>query len=174
MQALVADLRYALRTLRNSPGFTAVAVLTLALGIGANLAIFSLVNRILLQPPPGLERPGELVLVGRTVNGEGFDTFSYPDYGDLRAGCRACAGLAAYSTVPFHLSTGGASERIRGALVSGDYFAVLGTPPALGRIFLGDGVRPGDPPALAINCLAPSMRRLNAAGGLSRPAANFD
>ena len=174
MQALVADLRYALRTLRNSPGFTAVAVLTLALGIGANTAIFSLVNRILLQPPPGLERPGELVLVGRTVNGEGFDTFSYPDYGDLRAGCRACAGLAAYSTVPFHLSTGGASERIRGALVSGDYFAVLGMRPALGRFFLGDEDRPGDPRAVAIISHALWVRRFGARADMARGAVSLD
>ena len=155
------DLRYALRTLAKSPGFTAVAVLTLALGIGANTAMFTLVNNILM-PPPGLERPGELVLVGRTVRGEGFDTFSYPDYVDLREGCRVCTSLAASSTVPFHLSTGGASERIRGALVSGNYFSTLGLRPRLGRFFLPDEDRPGDPRAVAVISHGLWVRRFGA------------
>jgi predicted permease len=143
MDALLQDLRFALRTLARSPGFTAVAVLTLALGIGANTAVFTLVDALLLRPPPHVARPHDLLLIGRTVENEGFDTFSYPDYTDLRDQSRTLAGVAAYVSVPFHVSGATATERVRGALVSWNYFAVLGTPAFRGRFFQKEEDRPG-------------------------------
>jgi predicted permease len=136
VRAFLADLRIGARLLRRSPGFTAVAVFTLALGIGANTTVFAIVNSLLLRPMPGVARPAELALVGRTQQGEGFDTFSYPDFLDYQAGTRTLSGLAAYHPLGAHLSTGGASDRVRAALVSGSFFRVLGVTAALGRTFL--------------------------------------
>src|SRR5437879_13388413 len=89
------DLKFAFRQLLKNPGFTAVAVLTLALGIGANTAIFSLVNALLLRPLPGIEDPNELVLVGRTYHGSGFDTLSFPDFLHVGDHASGFSGLAA-------------------------------------------------------------------------------
>jgi predicted permease len=150
MDTALQDLRYALRQLRASPGFTTAAVLTVGLGIGANTAIFSLINALLLRPLPHIARPHEIVQLGRTVEGEGFDTFSYPDYADVRDWTTTLAGVAAHRVVPMHLSGFGATERGRGALVSANYFAVLGTEPALGRFFHPDEDRPGSPAMVAV------------------------
>src|SRR5262245_9147479 len=143
MDSLLQDLRYALRTLARSPGFTAAVVLTLALGIGANTAIFTLVNALLWRPLPHVARPDDVVLIGRTVDGQGFDTFSYADYTDVASQSRSLDGVAASFTAPFHVSGAGATERVRGAVVSWNYFAVLGTAPAYGRFFQPDDDRPG-------------------------------
>jgi len=145
MGTLLQDLRYALRSLQKSPGFTAAVVLTLSLGIGANTAIFSIVNALLLRDLPYLTRPEELLLIGRTVNTEGFDTFSYPDYVDLRDQTRTFQGVAAVTNAPVHVSGAQATERARGGIVSGNYFAVLGTAPAYGRFFTPDEDRPNNP-----------------------------
>jgi predicted permease len=152
MDTLLQDLRYALRSLQKTPGFTAAVVLTLSLGIGANTAIFSMVNALLLRDLPHVRRTSELVLIGRTVNNEGFDTFSYPDYVDLRDQSQTLQGVAALSVVPVHVSGTGATERARGALVSANYFTVLGTSPAHGRFFAPDEGRPGNPvPAVVLS-----------------------
>jgi predicted permease len=145
VSTLASDIGYAIRSLAKSPGFTIAAVLTLALGIGANTAIFSIINALLLRDLPHVERPAELTLIGRTVNNEGFDTFSYPDYVDLRNQARTLAGVAAVTTVPVHVSGSDATERARGALVSANYFEILGTSPAHGRFFAPDEDRPGHP-----------------------------
>lgn len=145
MDTLLQDLRYALRTLQKSPGFTAAVVLTLALGIGANTAIFTIVNALLLRDLPHVTRSDELLLIGRTVNNEGFDTFSYPDYIDLRDGTRVFTGVASVTTVPVHVTGTGATERARGAIVSANYFEVLGTSPAHGRFFAPDEDNPANP-----------------------------
>ena len=143
MESLLQDIRYAIRTLARSPGFTAVAVLTLALGIGANSAVFTLVDALLLRPLPHLTQPDELLLIGRTVDNEGFDTFSYLDYSDLRDQSRTLAGVAAYFATPFHVSGRAATERVPGALVSWNYFTVLGTRAFRGRFFQAEEDRPG-------------------------------
>ncbi|HEX4946105.1 MAG TPA: ABC transporter permease [Blastocatellia bacterium] len=137
MQTLLQDLRYSLRRLRKSPGFTLIAILSLALGIGANTAIFSLVNTALLRPLPLVERPQEIVSVyGTFNNGAGDTLFSYPNYKDLRDRNDVFTGLLAYRFAPLSLSHQGNNERIWGYLVSGNYFDVLGAKPLLGRTFL--------------------------------------
>jgi len=150
MDTILQDLRYALRTLQKSPGFTAAVVLTLSLGIGANTAIFSIVNALLLRDLPHVTRPEQLLLIGRTLNNDGFDTFSYPDYVDLRAQSRTFQDVAAITTVPVHVSGTAATERVRGGIVSGNYFAVLGTSPARGRFFTPDEDRPSNPAQVVV------------------------
>ena len=113
LAGLLGDLRFGARMLRRAPGFTVTAALTIALGIGANTTMFSVLNALLLRPLPGMVQPGELVMIGRTQDGQGFDTFSYPDYVDYRDGSRSLAAIAASFIAPAHLSTGGASERWR-------------------------------------------------------------
>ncbi|HEV2396291.1 MAG TPA: ABC transporter permease [Candidatus Sulfotelmatobacter sp.] len=131
------DLRYGLRMLRKSPGFTAVAVLTLALGIGANTAIFSLINAVLLQPLPGIANPGQLVSLFRMQKNDPFGVNGYPDYVDYRDRNHSFSGLAAHAAVWMDLGTG-SPERIIGDIVTGNYFPVLGVRPALGRLIVPD------------------------------------
>ncbi len=150
MQTLLQDLRYSLRMLAKNPGFAAVAVLTLALGIGANSAIFSLINALLLRPLP-VEKPQELVaLYTSDYSGPLYGASSYPDYVDFRDRNDVFSGLVAYSVTPFSLSTGGESERVFGEVVSGNYFSVLGVHPALGRSFLPEEDRTPGAHAVAV------------------------
>ncbi len=145
MDTILQDLRYAFRSLLKTPGFTVAVVLTLSLGIGANTGIFTIINALLLRDLPQITRPGELLLIGRTIQNDGFDTFSYPDYADLRNQTRDFTGVAAFTTIPVHVTGTGATERARGAIVSGNYFDVLGTSPSLGRFFAPDEDRAGNP-----------------------------
>jgi len=145
---VVQDLRFGLRTLRKDPVFTLVAVFTLALGIGANAAIFSVVNALLLRPLDGVSQPGQLVQVGRQYTDKTtLSDSSYPDFVDYRAGNTVMSGLAAISPTAFHFSARGGTERVDGELVSGDYFDVLGVKPARGRLLspIDDRVDGGDP-----------------------------
>lgn len=138
MDALLRDLRYGVRGLLKSPGFTLVAVVTIALGIGVNSTIFSLVNAILLKPLP-VERPEELVDVyGRTATATSHDTDSFPNFVDYRTGSETLSGLMAYTNFFANLSVEGSSELVVGEIVSEDYFDVLGVQPALGRAFTPD------------------------------------
>src|SRR5882762_174140 len=133
MDTLLQDLRYAARALIKSPGFTAVAVLTLGLGIGANTAVFTLVNAALFRTPPG-ERPHELMWLAATRDfpeqpgrPRSYQRrFSLPEYRDYAAGTTAFIGLSAYQDAALALGSGGEPERINGMLVSGNYFQVLG------------------------------------------------
>src|SRR5207237_7239893 len=142
MVALWQDLRYGLRMLAKNPGFTAVAVLTLALGIGANTAIFSLTDQILLRRLP-VERPEELVVLrspgpktGRvSSDGDGAAPFSYPLYKELRDRNQVFAGLLARFAVSLSVAGQGQTERAAGGLVTGNAFEVLGVRPVLGRAF---------------------------------------
>ncbi len=134
------DVRFAARLLRRSPVFTAVAVVSLAVGIGANTTIFTVVNGLLVRPRPGLVETG-LVDVGRSQNGSGFDNMSYLNYVDYRdASGDVLQGLAAYSIDPrpMSLATGDTAIRIYGQYVSGNYFDVLGVRPEAGRFFRAD------------------------------------
>src|SRR5262245_26342601 len=137
LEELWQDLRYGGRILLKNPGFTLVAVITLALGIGAKTAIFSIVNAILLRSPTGVSEPEQLVQVGWTRNN--FKIISglrYPDYCDYRDQNTVFSGLAIMGSLPIHLSTGSDAERVTGALVSGNYFNVLGMKVRLGRTLM--------------------------------------
>src|SRR5437667_2523621 len=141
MTTWIQDLRYGLRILAKNPGFTSVAVATLALAIGANSTIFSLMNSTLLHSLPGIERQGELVGVYRShvKHGEAlnYDTLSYPNYKDCSDKNLVFSGLAAYAYTALDLTGGaGEAERVSGATVSGNYFDVLGVRPIRGRGFL--------------------------------------
>jgi predicted permease len=142
MDALAQDLRHALRGLGRSPGFTAATVLVLGLGIGANAAIFSLANAILLRPLPA-SHPDELVRLHGSGPEGGQRSVSYPDYADLRDQCEVFSGLAATSLVPVSVDRGAGNTQALGEVVSGNYFAVLGLQPLAGRFFGADEDRPG-------------------------------
>jgi predicted permease len=134
---VLEDTRYALRLWRKNPAFTLVVILTIALGIGANTTVFSVVNAILLRPLPGITDPARLISVSRIQDGNVFDNLGYPDYADYRDRCRSFSGLAAYSVVPLSMTTDG-TKRVPGDLVTENYFEVLGVKPAAGRL-LGSG-----------------------------------
>ncbi|HWO03079.1 MAG TPA: ABC transporter permease [Blastocatellia bacterium] len=140
MQTLFQDIRYSLRMLAKRPGFTAVAVITLALGIGANTAIFSLVNTVLLRPFP-VAHPDELYSLSVTGKNDAMLAFSYPEYVDFRDRNDVLAGLFAARISPMSLSRGGNNERLWGYLVSGNYFEVLGVSAVQGRTFTADDDR---------------------------------
>ena len=138
LEALVADTRYAIRALRASPGFTLVAVLSLALGIGANTAIFSLTNAVALKSLP-VAHPEELVALNL---GSGGDSFTNPLWEQLRDQPSLFAGSFAYGGNSFNLANGGEVRRVRGNWVSGGFFPVLGVRPIAGRLLdRGDDVR---------------------------------
>ncbi len=130
------DFLYAARMLRRNPGFAAAAVLTLALGIGANTAIFSLVDAVLLRALPVAE-PERLVLLTTTnARGETRDNFSYPQFAYLREHADLVAQVFAYAPIQLHLSAGDLTDAPAGLVVSDNYFAVLGVEPAIGRGFV--------------------------------------
>ncbi|HLW52535.1 MAG TPA: ABC transporter permease [Candidatus Angelobacter sp.] len=158
METLVQDVRYALRTLRRSPGFAATAILTLALGIGANTAIFTLINAVLLKSLP-VAAPQELVVIGdpedahsRTQGSPIVDYFSMPLYRDLEQGTRdVFSGMAASSEVHLVRVVKNGVEVTTNAtvvLTSGNYFSVLGVNPAFGRTFIEDGAKGANPVAV--------------------------
>jgi len=137
MQLLLQDLRYASRQVRKSPGFAAIAVLTVALGIGSNAAIFSFVDALYLKPLP-VSHPERLVRIyAQGPSGHYGAGFSYTEFEQLRDHNSSFSGLAVETQVAqLHLVSGGNSEEIRGEFVSGNYFSLLGVQPALGRSFL--------------------------------------
>jgi putative ABC transport system permease protein len=145
------DLRFALRQLRKSPGFTIIAVLTLALGIGANSAIFSVVNHVLLRPLP-YPHPERLVYLNEVINGT--DTaIALPDYVDWRKDSKSFEHLAMSRLESRNLSgiPGREPERISVAYVTANFFNVIGLPPQIGRTFSEDEDRPGAPSLAVIS-----------------------
>ena len=138
MTSLLQDFRYASRVLRRSPGFTLVAASTLAVGIAANTAVFSWIQAVLLRPLPGVTDGSRLVSFETTTpNGE-FIPNSYPDYRDYRDHMTLLSGLAVANPKAFSVGEEEHAERVWGELVSGNYFAVLGVKPILGRTFSPD------------------------------------
>jgi predicted permease len=135
---LLQDFRYGFRTLLHSPGFALVAVLMLAVGIAANTAVFSWIEAVLVQPLPGVAECSELVSFETiTPNGE-FIPNSYPDYRDYRDHLTMISSLAVATPSAFGVGEEDHAERVWGELVSGNYFAVLGVKPMLGRVFSPD------------------------------------
>ncbi|HZR78802.1 MAG TPA: ABC transporter permease, partial [Chthoniobacterales bacterium] len=148
MDSILQDLNYALRRLLKAPGFASVAILTLALAIGANTTVFSVLNTLILRPLP-VDRPQELVFFsGRG----GSQNQSYPNYRDFRDRTKTLSGLIAYRVAMIAMSHGGESSRVWGYEASGNYFQVLGIRPALGRFFTAAEDRnPGADPYLVLS-----------------------
>ena len=147
MDVLLSDLRFAFRSLRRSPAFTAAVVLTLAIGIGANAATFSVVNRVLLRPSPFSE-VDRLALVWETDRNAGTtrEPASIPDFNDFRIRSRSFESFAALSPVELSIGEAGVDpERIAGLAVSADWFPMVGQPLLAGRAFTADEDRPGGP-----------------------------
>jgi hypothetical protein len=142
MNTLLHDLRYGLRMLTKNPGFTAVAVLTLALGIGANTAIFSVVYGVLLRPLP-YPKPNQIVDL-REVNAKGGRmNFADPNFEDVRSQSHAFEGVAEYAAWLQSVSGGSEPTRSMVASVSHDFFPLMGVGPVLGRGFLPEDQRFG-------------------------------
>jgi putative ABC transport system permease protein len=144
LTSLLRDLRYAYRTLARNPGFTCVSVLAIALGIGANSAVFTVVNSVLLQPLR-FQRPDQLLVVRERNLKAGFPTFSLSpgNYLDYRDHNHAFSGIAAIHSQGLNLSGGSEPERLRGARVTVDFFDVLGRRPFLGRAFTAQEMQLG-------------------------------
>jgi putative ABC transport system permease protein len=141
------DLRYAIRQLDKNPGLTLIALLALALGIGANTAIFSVVNALLLKPLPFPE-PQQLVAFGMTntrVKGkqENLGSLSYPDFFDFRAQNRTLSSVAIYRDEAFALTADQGATSVRGVKASADFFDIFGVNPAMGRAFTRDDEKAG-------------------------------
>ncbi len=159
MATLWQDIRYALRVLRKSPGFTAVAVLTLALGIGANTAIFTVVYGVLLRPLP-FPRPDRIVQLAESYKEEmDAKSLTAAELNRLRRYSEPFEYMAGYTEVGYNLAAGNAAEHLRGMPVDAEYFRVLGVHPALGRDFLDEENR-GNGQRVAIVSCAVWMRRL--------------
>jgi len=139
MNTLIQDVRYGLRMLVKNKGFSIVAILTLALGIGANTAIFSVINTLLLRPLP-FNEPESIVAIGSAnLSTEGsFGSISYPDFFDWQSQSQTIERMATYYLRNFTLYSDSESVRISGAIVSSDLFTVLGVNPAIGRPFNAD------------------------------------
>jgi len=151
METFWQDLRYSLRTLFKKPGFTFVVVTTLALGIGANATIFTWIKAVLLASLPGIEQPEKLVEVwGATRNNSALSS-SYVDYLDYRDQNKVLSGLTAHQVLPLNLGRSEKPERVWGAIVSGNYFDVLGVRALIGRTFLPEEDRtPNTHPVVVI------------------------
>lgn len=139
MIGIAQDLRYAIRKLRKSPFFTVIATLTIALGIGATTTVFSVVNAVLLRPPPGIRSADQLVRIHRFAeDGSSFNSLSYPNYEDYRAGSGGLVQLEAAAFMPIVLNRPEDSRVLIGLAVSHGYLDMMGVRPELGRFFLPD------------------------------------
>ncbi len=151
--AIPQDVAFGLRMLARQPAFTAVVVISLALGIGFNTAIFSFLNAIFLHPFPAVRDPARLVSVfDRDANGAGLLPTSYLNFKDLRSQTQVFSGLAAHQVTQVGVALGGQGEQMWGEMVSANYFDVLGVKPALGRTFRPEeDVKPGAYPVVVLS-----------------------
>ncbi len=155
METLLQDIRFGFRQLMKQRGFAALAIISMALGIGANTSIFSLVDTVLLRPL-AVKEPSQLVeLYGTLHNGADWSLQSYPNYKDYRDRNTVLSGLFVYRVVVSSLTVNNSSQRVWGYLVSGNYFDVLGVKPMLGRAFLPEEDQTPDSHPVAVisyNC----------------------
>ena len=144
LETFIQDLRFGARMLFKNPGFTLIAIVTLALGIGANTAIFSVVNAVLLRALPYPE-PERLVFIEESNPGRGWMHFnvSAPNFADWRKQQSFCEQLAAYDFNTLNFTGGGEPERAAALMVTASFFSVLGVAPAHGRNFLPEEEQPG-------------------------------
>jgi predicted permease len=152
MTSIWQDIQFSLRMIAKAPGFAAIVILTLALGIGANTTIFSWINSALLNPVPGISNPNEVVALTLSKPGEGPFGFTYPDFEAMRDGQQSFTGLTECTFLPLSLTGKGKQERIWGMIASASYFDVLGVRPILGRGFLPEeDTKPGGAPVAVIS-----------------------
>ena len=142
METLIKDLRYGVRTLAKKPGFTLVAMITLALGIGANTAIFSVINAVLLRSLPFPEPDRLIVLAEKDRNRDRMGA-AYPNYQDWQARAQSFEAMAGFRSVTFNLTGVDKSARLQGRTVNWNFFQVLGVQPELGRMFTEQDDRVG-------------------------------
>src|SRR5580698_7932065 len=142
MEKLIQDVRYGLRMLRKAPGFTVVAIVTLALGIGANTAMFSVINSVLLHSLP-FRDPGRIMVVWKTMSNSQPNAFSTPAFLEMQQQGDILAHMGAFSGTSFNLAGKDVPERIAGGKVNYDLFPVLGVEPSLGRMFAQEEDHPG-------------------------------
>jgi hypothetical protein len=133
---MIQTIRLALRSLLKTPGFTAVAIITIALAIGANTAVFSLVNALLIRPLP-FKAPQDLILLFEKFSAQGLDQIpvSAPEYLDWEKQAQSYERIAAFNFADFNLTGGDMPERVQGAVVTPSLFPLLGVPPIKGRVF---------------------------------------
>jgi len=152
MSAFTQDVKYALRVLVKAPGYSAITILTLALGIGANTTIFSWINGSLLNPVPGIANQGEVVALSLSPDGANPFPFTYPDLEALRNGQQSFVGLTSVNVAPMSLTGTAKPKRLWGMITSANYFDVLGVRPILGRTFAPDeDATPGGAPVVVIS-----------------------
>ena len=150
MNTFRADLRYAVRLLLQSPAFTAIAVLTLALGIGANTALFSVVNGVLLNPLP-YPHSGQLVAIYAKIAGLDSAPIEYPNFQDWQRDSHTFASMTAYRNEDYNFIGNGEGERLSGYMISADFFNTLGVVPVLGRTFRVDDDQIGAAPVVVLS-----------------------
>src|SRR6202451_2212607 len=149
MRTLIQDLRFGTRTLRKNPGFTAIAVLTLALGIGANTSLFSVVNGVLLNPLP-YPHPEQLVTLHESKPNFKTGSISYPNFRDWQKDNHTFSSMAVSRSYSFSLTNLGEAEQIQGQFVTSDFFPILGVNPVMGRSFVHSDDQIGAAPVAMI------------------------
>jgi predicted permease len=165
MQTIIQDLRYAFRSLVANPGFAAVAVLMLALGIGANTTIFSWVNSVLLDPMPGSARTKELVQFTYLYKGDVMPSFSYPDYQDISRAAKQVSGITGFDDLSVGVVVDREAERAWTQIVTANFFDVLGVSVNVGRGFTPQEETPGAPATVVLSH-AYWQRRFNTDSGV--------
>src|SRR5258708_1747697 len=149
LESLLQDVRYGFRMLVKSPAFSVIAILTLALGIGANTAMFSVVNGVLLNPLP-FHDSHQLVSMFEEITNFKNGSISYPDFKDWQQMNRTFTAMAAYRSAGFNLSGTGVPDRFQGEMVSAGFFEILGVTPLMGRTFTSDEDRLGANPTVML------------------------